>query len=108
MQRLANDSDPYEWQQRGESPSQQSVLPMFGWNVAAGSNLERRRQHEDEQWAHQFETDHAERLHHLRNERYAELRREALREKPALIEVNERAFARGRELARAKEEVACS
>jgi 2-oxoisovalerate ferredoxin oxidoreductase beta subunit len=41
------------------------------------------------------------------DETYLYAIREALRQKPALVEVNERAFARGQQLARAAEEVAC-
>jgi hypothetical protein len=80
VQRLAGDDDPYAWQERGESPSQQSVLGAFGFSVAAGSALERRRHAEDEEWAREFETSHAQHLNTLRDTRYAELKREALRQ----------------------------
>jgi len=81
VQRLAGDDDPYAWQDRGESPSQESMLGALGFTVAAGSALEGRRQREDEAWAHEFETSHAQHLHELRQRRYHELREEALREK---------------------------
>ena len=80
VQRLAGDDDPYAWQERGESPSQQSVLGAFGFSVAAGSARERRQQHEDEEWAREFETSHAQHLNTLRDTRYAELKTQALRQ----------------------------
>ena len=81
VQRLAHDEDPYAWQERGESPSQQSLLPAFGFAVAAGSTREARQQHEDEAWARDFEAHHAQHLNELRARRYHELKDEELRQK---------------------------
>ena len=82
VQRLAGDDDPYAWQERGESPSQQSLLGAFG--------LQRRRRQRARAapaargrgvGARSSRRDHAQHLNELRDARYDELKEEALRQR---------------------------
>ena len=67
VQRLAGDDDSYAWQQRGRVAVAGQCARRVQLHVAAGSERERRQQHEDEEWARQFETDHAQHLNQLRH-----------------------------------------
>ena len=81
VQRLAGDDDAYAWQQRGESPSQGSVLGAFGFSVAAGSERERRQQPRTNSGHASSRRTHAQHLNELRERHYHELKEEVLRQK---------------------------
>jgi hypothetical protein len=81
VQRLPDDDDAYEWQNRDSDPSpSRQMLGMFSgysWREAE----DQREDDEDEAQARRFEFSHRGDLIHERNERYDDLLADALREK---------------------------
>lgn len=84
VQRLRDDDDPYEWQERGDggrfAATREAFDDVFGFDLDDSEEQER----EEREWSDNFEEENAADLQAMRDERWLEIYRAARRE--AIVE----------------------